>query len=879
MLSATRLVGPAIGLILLAVGLIGLTGITSATDSENFISPQARTPTEVSLTPAESWSCILDQQELTALLMDDRGAVGNGRIEFILNRFPQAVGDIVEVGGNSPTKRTNTFAIVQTDANGEASATLVATRPGDTDVTAFAPGIQDTSVHKVFGVVHWVDGCPQFPSDAENPVGTAHPMSVSVLRVSDGSPVQGASVRWTVTDDPAARFANAPGHGNIITTTTNALGLASVTLEQVLANIGDNSVLIEVLTQDRKTMFAHTMVKQWRSPVLEISATGPATIGLLSEASYDITVTNSGDSRATESVLTMELPAGLRFVSATDGGAVSGPTSDQVATWNLGAIAMGDSVSVSLTAQGVLTGLQISDVSIVSAEGLRAKTTTETRVIPGGLEVTKTGPATATIDSLVTYSIEVLSTGTGANTGVELVDTVPAGMSFVSVNMASTSAGNQVTFDLDTLYPAGIQVTFDLDTLYPAGNQVTFDLDTLYPDEEATVQIVLQANQTGAWTNQATVTSAEGATDTAETTTTIVQPVLAITKEGPATALLNTNFDYTITVTNNGDGVATSPRVVDTLPAGLKYVSSDPEGTASGSTVTWNIDDLAPDAFAIITLTVEGVSLGPQENVTIASSGGNTFQPEARATTNILEPAITIEKTGRSAMFVGNQVTYTLTASNSGDAALTSVTITDTVPAGMTYISSSPAGTVSEDGTQITWNVGSLALRAESSVMVTLRADEEGTVINTATANADEGATDTTTLDIRVLPAPGATIQMTDSVDPVSEGEQVEFTVMVSNQGRSDMTGVRVVVPIPAAMTIVSTSDDQATVSADGSTVTFELDGPLPTGESFSFTIMVEANELPSGDIRKDTVTTATLNYNEFSLPVSANEGTTVIEE
>ena len=74
----------------------------------------------------------------------------------------------------------------------------------------------------------------------------------------------------------------------------------------------------------------------------------------------------------------------------------------------------------------------------------------------------------------------------------------------------------------------------------------------------------------------------------------MVQPMLAITKTGPATALLNAEFEYTITVTNNGDGDATGTTVVDTLPAGLEYVSSDPAGTVSGSTVTWNVGDLDP---------------------------------------------------------------------------------------------------------------------------------------------------------------------------------------------------------------------------------------------------------------------------------------------
>ena len=320
--------------------------------------------------------------------------------------------------------------------------------------------------------------------------------------------------------------------------------------------------------------------------------------------------------------------------------------------------------------------------------------------------------------------------------------------------------------------------------------------------------------------------------------------------------------------------------MVDTLPAGLTYVSSEPSGTASGSTVTWNVGDLAPEASEDITLTVMGTTGGAKTNTATASSGGNTFQPASSAATNILVPGITVEKTGRQSMFVGSQLTFTLTATNSGDAPLTGVTITDSIPTGMTYVSSSPTGTVSDDGTDVTWDIGSLALSAETSVTVTLEADEVGTLTNTASASATEGAVaSTSTLDIRVLPASGATIQIIDSADPVVEGEEVDFTVTVSNQGRSAMTGVQVSVAIPTEMTVSSTSDEQATVSANGRTVTFTLDGSLATDDSFSFTITVQANQLPGNQIRKDTVTTATLTYNEFSEPVSVGQGVTVIEE
>ena len=844
--SAKRVVGPAIGLILMAVMTVGLVGTVFAQDPGDV--GQAASPMGVSLAPSEAWSCIMDQHQVSAHIRDGGNAVDDGDVQFILNRFPHSVGDIVSVEGDGAAKLTNAFATTSTDSDGMASATIVATRPGDTDITVYSPDVADASTHKAFGVVHWVDGCPEFPEDADNQAGTAHPMSVSVIRVSDDDPVQGVPVRWTITDDdPNARFANATGDGNTITVSTGSNGLSSVRLEQATEAIGNNSVLIEVLTQDGRTMFSHTMVKTWKAPILTLSATGPDTIGLLSHAEYDITITNDGDFPATSTTLTMELPDGMTFVSATNGGSAAAG----VVTWNLGTIAVGDSAMVSLTARGTLTGDHESEIEVTSAEGLSDDATVETSVIPGALTLTKTGPDEVAVGSEATYFIQVVSTGTGASTAVEVVDTLPAGMSFVSSDMTSTQDGNEITVQLGTLSP----------------------------DEQATIEIVLSADEAGDWVNSATATSAEGATDSAEAMTKVVQPMLQITKDGPATALVNNDFNYTIRVTNIGDGEATGTTVVDTLPSGLNAVSSSRPATVVGSTVTWKIGTIDAGDTETIIFTVKGVAGGDQVNVISASTDGSSVEPEARATTTILVPEISVAKVGRSAMFVGNQATFTLTASNTGDAPLTDVTISEAISEGMSYVSSTPEGTVSEDGRTVTWDIGTLALQGSSTVSVTLQADEEGAVTNTARTSAAEDVSDMASIDILVLAATGATIQITDSSDPVRVGEAVDYTVVVSNQGRSAMTGVSVSVAIPDALTVTSTSSTQAVTAEDGSSVTVELAEPIAVGDSVSFTVTVEANDLPAGENRVDAVTTATLRYNEFSTPISADEGTTVIEE
>ena len=806
----------------------------------------------VSLNPEESWNCIFNQHELNAQLMAGASAASNGRIEFFLNRFPDAVGDIVEVAGNtSPTKMTNTFAIVNTNSVGQASATLVATRPGDTDVTTFAPGIQNSDAHKVFGVVHWVDGCPEFPGDAENRFGTPHPMTVTIVNVSDGGPVQGTSVRWTIVDDePNASFTNAAEDSNVITATTDASGQASVTLEQVDTVIGGNSVLIEVLTPDGKTMFSHTMRKQWKQAVLDVEAAGSAQIGLLANAMYTISVTNTGNFDATNTELTAMLPAGLTYVSST----LEGAESESVVTWDLGTIAIGGTRSVELTAQGVRIGEQIITYHAESSEGLSDDDSTATEVMRGGLEVTKTGPAQVDINSDVTYTIEVTGTGTGASTGVQLVDTIPAGLSFVSSDPEGTLTGDQLSIQLGTQNPL----------------------------ETTSVSVVLRASQPGDWTNGAAVSSTEGASASAEATTTVVQPILAITKAGPITALLNESFAYTIMVTNDGNGVAANTIVTDTLPEGLAHMSSDPTGTFSeeDSTVTWSVGDLNPGDSSTLSLRVMGTTAGAKVNTASANADRVATAPQFQVTTTILVPAITVEKTGRTAMFVGNQVTYTLTATNSGEVPLTGVTISDNFDAGMSYVTSSPEGTVPEEGGSVAWEIGDLAIGEAMSVTMTLQGDEVGTMTNTANASAAEGVSNQSVLDVSVLAAPGATVDITDSLDPVREGEQVEFTVSVSNQGRSPMTSVRVVVPIETEFTIVSTSDEvRAVIDTENGTVTYEHGEALATGDSFTFTITVTANDLPENQRRQDTVTTATLSYEEFSEDVSTDEGTTVIEQ
>lgn len=115
--------------------------------------------------------------------------------------------------------------------------------------------------------------------------------------------------------------------------------------------------------------------------------------------------------------------------------------------------------------------------------------------------------------------------------------------------------------------------------------------------------------------------------------------VLEVTKDdglGGASVAVNDTITYTVTVTNNGPGVAGAVTLSDPLPPEVSFVSATPsQGTCSqaAGTVSCDLGDLNVGAAANVTIVVTAVSEGDALNTAIASAGGESF--EASVTTPI----------------------------------------------------------------------------------------------------------------------------------------------------------------------------------------------------------------------------------------------------
>src|SRR5207244_908954 len=157
--------------------------------------------------------------------------------------------------------------------------------------------------------------------------------------------------------------------------------------------------------------------------------------------------------------------------------------------------------------------------------------------------------------------------------------------------------------------------------------------------------------------------------------------------------------------TNNGPSTASNVAVVDTLPAGVTFVSADNGGTESAGIVTWPAAaSLANGASLTYTVTVTAPAAGTLLNVARAdaatadpdSSNNNGSAAANRVTTTVDQIAdLSVSKSGPASVTALGSITYTIVTTNNGPSAASNVAVTDTLPAGVSFVSADNDGTES----------------------------------------------------------------------------------------------------------------------------------------------------------------------------------------
>jgi uncharacterized repeat protein (TIGR01451 family) len=172
-------------------------------------------------------------------------------------------------------------------------------------------------------------------------------------------------------------------------------------------------------------------------------------------------------------------------------------------------------------------------------------------------------------------------------------------------------------------------------------------------------------------------------------------------------------------VTNFGPSSASSVVVTDTLPATRDVCERERQRINNSGVVSWSLGTLASGQVSNVTVTVTAPASGSLTNT--ASVSSPTGDPNS--TNNVTAPVITtvtpvadvgIGKTGPASVLASSNLVYTISVTNFGPSSASSVTVTDTLPLGVTFVSASGGG--ANNSGVVNWSLGTLASGQVSNV-------------------------------------------------------------------------------------------------------------------------------------------------------------------
>ncbi|NLP57874.1 Ig-like domain-containing protein, partial [Lutibacter sp. B1] len=539
---------------------------------------------------------------------------------------------------------------------------------------------------------------------------------------------------------------------------------------------------------------------------------------------YVITVTNNGPSDATNVVVIDNVPSGLpaSIVSWTGNG-TSG-TGDLNNT--ILVLESGESMvyTVNIDVPSYFTGQIIniaSAFSDIEDPDLSNNTSTDTSEegLLAALFVTKTvDNETPIVGEDVVFTITITNNGPSDATGINLVDKLPTGYTMNSLIPAVVDQGSYEAV-------SGLWTVGALDYL-----------------ESTTMLITATVNNFGDYTNIAEIVSADqgdpnsihgnnnpSENDQASAITVPVPVVdLRLTKtvvDDITSTEVGNQVTFEIRVYNDGAAMATGVQVTDLLPSGYDFVNySSTIGTYNPLIGLWNIGFIEKDNTAVLLVDVIVLENGEYMNcaeittaneMDVDSTPGNGDATEDDFGCASVTPNSEVDLSITKAVVADNvnpevetEVTFEIRITNNGTVDANEVEVTDLLPSGYTFVNySSTEGTYSE----VTglWNIGNILKGDTEILLIDVNVNAFGDYIN-CTSISNLHQTDPNLSNnsacLAITPIPVIDLELTKDVDdlePVADTE-VEFIIIVVNNGPSDATGVEVTDLLPSGYTFVN---------------------------------------------------------------------------
>ncbi|HMC90564.1 MAG TPA: DUF11 domain-containing protein, partial [Gemmataceae bacterium] len=268
-------------------------------------------------------------------------------------------------------------------------------------------------------------------------------------------------------------------------------------------------------------------------------------------------------------------------------------------------------------------------------------------------------------------------------------------------------------------------------------------------------------------------------------------PVVAIRLRVPATSAAGKDLEYRMLVENISQAAAHHVMVRNPLPANARFVRADPEPSTHAPELLWHLGSLEPGGKREILLILSPTGGGEVKNCARIQ-----FEHGECVSTRIARPSLRLDKQGPGQAAIYDSLNYRITLTNTGEAELTNLLLTDTLHAGLEHATHKD---------RLSWLIGTLAPGQSQTVEYQVIAKMAGRLCNKAVATAAGNFRQEQESCVTVGEAKLAMTMTGPKKSYVNTAATYQITL--TNTGTMPVENIVVTNPVPAGLSFQSASD------------------------------------------------------------------------
>ncbi|MFJ7447370.1 cell surface protein [Bacillus thuringiensis] len=710
--------------------------------------------------------------------------------------------------------------------------------------------------------------------------------------------------------------------------------VTSLPTENPIVNFSSTSYQL-VSPPDAETSISNPVSTQIKEAILSMTKNESVSFADIGQtAFYTTSITNVGNTDATNIVFTDVLPSGLTFVPNTlTVNGVLQPNANPNTGVLLATLPPNEIYSI-------VFQVTVNSIPPSNPAPNTASTTYEFTVDPGNPPVSSTATSNTTllqinnatiisiktadltfadVGNTITFTLNLPNTGNVTATDVTIIDILDSNLSFVpnsftvngqtipnadlstGVNIGSINGGNAaiVTFQATVI---------TLPTLNPISNSASITYHYVVDPSQPPITTSNQSNTTTTQINSATLTAQKNS--------------------NVSTVDIGQDITYTVTITNSGNVSATNVIFTDLIPDGTSF---EPNSFTLNGTSIPNaniitgvpIGDIAPNESVIVAFHINANEIPPINPITNQASVSfqhivNPANPPvsknitSNSVSTQIESAIlnTIKIGDKAFATIGDTITYTTTITNTGNIPANNVVFSDPIPSWTQFV----AGSVVVDGTPLTSasiidGVGINTITPNQIVTIVFQVQivSNPTTLTPELQNlgfvnfqynvgnalqAQPGNVETNVFVTSINSAILSAVKTTNTAFANIE-DTITYTVLIQNNGNTNATNVNFSDMVPAGTTFVENSFTVNGSSLPGANPNYGVNiGTVNAGSSLTITFQVIVTSTPPSNPITNVASiqyafivdpasppvTSTINSNSASTQINNATVTTVLQ-